>query len=55
MQSILYVPVLQDGKLKPAAVTSHIMPLKDASKGYEIFNSKRECSLCQVHNTGCVP
>lgn len=34
----------QEGKLKPAAVTSHIMPLKEAAKGYEIFNSKREWS-----------
>ena len=50
--------MLQDGKLKPYAVTSHIMPLKDAAKGYEIFNSKRECSRRQARNarhTGCVP
>jgi threonine dehydrogenase-like Zn-dependent dehydrogenase len=38
--------VLQEGKLKPHAVTSHILPLKDAAKGYEIFNSKRECDHC---------
>ena len=39
---------LQEGKLKPHAVTSHIMPLKDAAKGYEIFNSKRERSHCRT-------
>jgi threonine dehydrogenase-like Zn-dependent dehydrogenase len=37
---------IQEGKLKPHAVTSHIMPLKDAAKGYEIFNSKREEDRC---------
>lgn len=32
--------MIQDGKLKPAAVISHILPLKEAAKGYQIFNDK---------------
>jgi hypothetical protein len=34
--------MLQEGKLRPQAVISHILPLKEAAKGYEIFNAKRE-------------
>jgi threonine dehydrogenase-like Zn-dependent dehydrogenase len=38
--------LIQEGKLRPQAVISHIMPLKEASRGYEVFNAKRDTDKC---------
>lgn len=43
---ILFVIVRQEGKLKPQAVISHILPLREASKGYDVFNAKRADPAC---------
>ena len=36
----------QEGKLRPQAVISHILPLKEADKGYDVFNAKRAHPAC---------
>jgi threonine dehydrogenase-like Zn-dependent dehydrogenase len=38
--------MIKEGKLRPQAVISHILPLKEAAKGYEIFNAKRDTDKC---------
>ena len=34
--------LIQEGKLNPAMVITHRMPLDEAARGYKIFNDKHE-------------
>ena len=34
--------LIQEGKLDPAMVITHRMPLDEAARGYKIFNDKHE-------------
>jgi threonine dehydrogenase-like Zn-dependent dehydrogenase len=38
--------MIKEGKLRPQAVISHILPLKEADKGYDVFNAKRDSEKC---------
>ena len=39
------MPLVQLGKLKPARIITHTMPLKDAPKGYAIFDKKEDRAI----------
>jgi hypothetical protein len=36
------LPKVQAGELKPSLVVTHILPLTDAPKGYQLFNDKKD-------------
>jgi len=39
------MPLVQRGKLKPARIITHTMPLKDAPRGYAIFDRKEDRAI----------
>lgn len=36
------LPLIQQGVLKPSIVITHVMPLEDGQKGYDLFNDKKD-------------
>jgi hypothetical protein len=36
------VPKVLSGELKPSLVVTHVMPLEEAAKGFQIFNDKKD-------------
>lgn len=42
------IPLIQSGRLKPERYISHVLPLTDGEKAYEIFDSRRDGALKMV-------
>jgi hypothetical protein len=36
------VPKVANGELKPSLVVTHVLPLEEAPKGFQIFNDKKD-------------
>lgn len=36
------LPLVQSGALKPSIVITHVLPLDQGPKGYELFNDKKD-------------
>jgi len=39
------LPLVQRGKLQPARIITHTLPLKDAPRGYSIFDQKQDHAI----------
>ena len=46
--------LIQEGKLDPAMVITHRMPLDEAARGYKIFNDKHEEDGTLVQKVGAL-
>eukprot|EP00879_Flechtneria_rotunda_P000578 GHRR01000686.1.p1 GENE.GHRR01000686.1~~GHRR01000686.1.p1 ORF type:complete len:446 (+),score=129.49 GHRR01000686.1:589-1926(+) len=46
------LPKVQSGELKPSLVITHVLPLEDAPKGYELFNDKKDGCIKVVLQPG---
>lgn len=46
------LPLVQSGTLKPSIVITHVLPLEDGAKGYELFNDKKDGCIKVVLQPG---